>query len=467
MIEKNPFAPEIERVPLLLTLDARSFQTLTGTAREEAEYLCQLCWTDGVDGLWSWEGNPIVSDIPQTEIGPIENGSRTVRRVGEPKPGFIGGVFCWSQFPEWADQCGYNGAERDWFVYYASLNHFHSRNGRHYLVTADDRLLRESEAEKGWFRRGQPDTRIRSVSGALFLAGLAMKAHGQIFYNAPQPGHSIYTSKQSMYEYLARDFIEPQWRLLEALRKDTEDPKDLYRSEREALVEGILDRVVDILRARDRIALANARDQDAEALDEIRYDLRSMIASSAGAIDSLAVLAHIAFPFHVDSDARVSLRFPEFRKCLKAHGGVQVAEIAGSLMPFMRFLWALRNPVFHKHGLPGHTVHYIGQEPNRSKITLSIEQVELLKKLLAHRGEATDGWGIGDLNVKGLDPNLDPWVFTQHLASASIGAIQRLTKALADDCEAPASEAQWDENERRAIQCFRRLSGFSLKEVKY
>jgi len=463
LIRTNPFAPQIERVPLLLTLDARSFESLEGSNREEAEYLCQLCWTDAIDGLWGWEGTPIVGDIPQTELGPVENDHRTVRRIGEPKPYFIGGVTCWSQFAEWADRCRYEGVERDWFIYYASLNHFHARSGRHYLVTADNRLLSEIQEEKGWFRRGQPGTRIRSVSNALFLAGLAMKAQGQIFYEAPRPGHTVYTSKQSMYEFLARDFIEPRRRLLEALKRDGEELKDLYRSEGEALIEGIFDRVVDLLRARDRIALANGREQDAEALDEIRYDLRSMVASSTGAIDSLAVLALITFSFEVDSDARISLRLPEFRRSLKARGGSRTAETAGSLMPFMRFLWSLRNPIFHRHGLPGRTVHYVGHEPNRSEITLSPKQAALLMELVRQRGERHDSWGITNVNVQGLDPSLDPWVFTQHLASASIGAIQKLTKALADDCGAPSGGVEWNDEQRRAVRRFRWLSGFALE----
>ncbi len=461
--EKNPFSPPIERVPLQLTLDARSFEALKGVDREQAEYLCQLCWTEAIDGIWGWEGTPITEGIRQTELGPIQNDNRAVRRIGEPEPGFIGGVACWSQFAEWADRFGYSGSERDWFTYYASLNHFHAHSGRHYLVTADPRLLAESEAEKGWFRRGQPDTRIRSVSSALFFAGLAMKSHGQVFYEAPQPGHTIYASKQSLYDFLARDIIEPEKRLLEALSKDGEEPKDLYGSERAALIAGLFDRVIDILRSRDRIALANLREQDAEALDDIRYDLRSMIASSTGAIDSLAVLAHQAFPFEIDSVTRISLRFAEFRKCLKANGGVEVAETASSLSPFMRFMWALRNPIFHRQGLPGRTVHFIGREPNRSQITLSREQLDLLDKLLAHRAEASDGWGIGDRSVEGLDPSLDPWVFAQHVASASISAVRRLAKALADDCGAPVDPVPWSPEERGAIRRFRWLSGFALE----
>jgi hypothetical protein len=462
VIEKNPFSPAIDRVPLLLTLDARSFGDLAGSEREEAEYLCQLCWTEAIDALWGWEGTPIVGDIPQTELGPIRDNRRTVRRIGEPESGFIGGVACWDQFGKWADHCGYEGAERDWFIYYASLSHFHSRHGRHYLVTADDRLLVESEAEKGWFRRGQQDTRIRSVSSALFLAGLAMKAHGQVFYEVPQPGHSVYTSMQSMYDYLSRDFIEPQRRLLEAMRHEGEDLQDLYRSDREALVEGLFDRVIDVLRARDRIALANGREQDAEALDDIRYDLRSMIASAAGAIDTLAVLASVAFPFEVDSDSRISLRFREFRTDLKKCGAWRIAAAASSLMPFMRFMWSLRNPIFHRHGLPGHTVHVLGSA-NRSQITLSPTQVDLLDKLCAQRKESADNWGLSNRAVQGVDPAVDPWTFAQHLAAASIGVIRRLTEALADDCGAPKTHNEWTDHERRAIRRFRWLSGFALE----
>lgn len=79
-----------------------------------------------------------------------------------------------------------------------------------------------------------------------------MKAHGQVLYEAPRPGHTVYTSLQSMYEYLSRDFIEPRSRFAEAFRFGDEDPQTYRRSERDALVEGIFERVMDVLRARDR-----------------------------------------------------------------------------------------------------------------------------------------------------------------------------------------------------------------------
>lgn len=460
-VKTNPFDPPLERTPLLLTLDAQSLEILKGEALAEAEFLCQLCWTEAVDGLWGWEGQPIVGGIPVTELGALRDNNRVVRKVGEPKSCFIGGVRCWSQFSEWADHCGYKGQEREWFIYYASLNHFHAHSGRHYLVTADERLLKECEKDKGWFRRGQPDTRIRSVADTLFLAGLSMKAHGRVYYEAPQPGHSIYSSKQSIYDFLSQDFIEGCGRLVAGMRRNNE--QEFRYSERQELIEAIYDRVIDILRGRDRIALANAREQDAEALDEIRYDLRSMVAAIAGAVDTLAVLAQIEFPFEVDSDSRISLRFPAFRRALRNAGATVLANAASEQMPLLRFLWSLRNPILHRQGLPGFTLHVLGSGPNLSQITLSEGQLELLDALCAQRGESAEEWGMRNRDLNGVSPSVEPWLFTQFLASKGIGAIQRLADALADDCHAPTNADSWTSEQREAIRRFRLLSGFPME----
>ena len=98
----NPFEPSLETAPLRLTLDARSFEDLTGEAREQADFLCDLCRTEGIDGLFGWEGRPIASWVPQTELRP-QNDDRAVGLVGEPH-GFIGGVPIWSQYPSWCDE---------------------------------------------------------------------------------------------------------------------------------------------------------------------------------------------------------------------------------------------------------------------------------------------------------------------------------------------------------------------------
>lgn len=241
-----------------------------------------------------------------------------------------------------------------------------------------------------------------------------------------------------------------------------EEPGDFYRSEREALVEGVFDRVIDIPRARDRIALANARERDDEALDDIRYDLRSMIAAVAGAVDGIAVIAQIAFPFAVSDPSRVSLRDREFKKHLKVLGVHRLAKAAGELMPFLRFLWELRNPIFHRHGLPGYTLHQL-PGGRLSQITLSATQVDLLDKCCAGRKETAEDWGLRNRDLGGFDPSVDPWPFTTHLAAAGIGAIRHLSSSLVEDAGVEEFEIPRVAEERGAIRRFRWLSGLPLE----
>lgn len=461
--EKNPFAPEVERVPFLLMLDALSFESLTDDARERAEFLCELCWTEAIDALWSWEGTPIAGDIPQAELRPVKNGHRSVGLVGEPPGGFIGGVYEWSQFSELCDQYGYEGAERDWFIYYASLSHFHRHSKRHYIVTADERLLAESEEESGFFRRGQH--RFIPVGHALFLAGLVMKAHGEVFYESPQPGYTIRTFSHSMYEWLAMDLIASRRRLFDCMKREGEEQRDFYRSEREALVESVFDRVGDILHARDRIALVNGRHQDAGTLNENRYDLGSMIGSAAGVFDTIAVLAHIAFPFELNpkaGDAAISLRRSDFRKGLKGAGASRLAAKASQMAPLLNFIWGLRNPLFHREGLPGYTVHVLGsagRESQESQITLSTKQVELLKELCGHRGESPKLWGLNDREAKGIDPSVEPFPFGLRLSLITIEAVDELVSAFADDRGATYLETSWTPEQHKMLRRFRWLSG--------
>jgi hypothetical protein len=220
--------------------------------------------------------------------------------------------------------------------------------------------------------------------------------------------------------------------------------------------------VIDILRVRDRIALANAREQDDEALDDIRYDLRSMIAAAAAGVDSIAVLSHIAYPFEVANDSRISLRFRDFRKGIKDLGARQLAATAGETMPFLSFLWSLRNPIFHRHGLPGYTMHQI-PGAKLSQVTLSQAQVKLLDDCCQQRKEKAEDWGLRHRDLAGIGPSVDPWPFAAHLAVASIGTIHRLCSALVGDAGVEEFEIPRSSKERSAIRRFRWLSGFPLE----
>lgn len=461
MNEKNPFAPEVERVPLKLMLDARSFEGLEGEAREKAEFLCELCWTPAVDALWGWEGTPIVGDIPQTELGQLQDDKRVVRRVGEPETRFIGGVTCWSQFGEWADRCNYQGVERDWFIYYASLVHFSDRSGRHYLVTADERLLRESVGKKGWFRKGQQ--RVTSIDHALVLAGHVMKVHGQVFYESPHPNHTVHTASNSIYDHLARFLISSRRRLFLALRKDGETQKDFYGTDREALCKSIFDRGSDLFRGCDRIARINGRFEESGAVEEILYDLRATIANAAGIFDTVAVLADSAFALELNRPSEISLNEYNFRKALREAEASHLAREAERQCPLIAFLWSLRNPILHRGGLSGYTLHTLGVGQSY-KATLTPDQAEKLRALSGHRHESVTLWGL-DEPYPGLEPSVDPEAFSLQLAVATIKAVDELLSALADDRGTPNLETTWTTEERKAIQRFQWLSGLPRSDA--
>jgi len=447
----------VERVPLKLMLDARSFEVLNGTARKKAEFLCELCWTDAIDGLWSWQGTPIVGNLPQTELLPIRDDYRTVRRLGEAPGGFIGGVTCWSQFDEWADRCGYEGAAREWFVYYGALTQFSDRSGRHFLVTADDRLLNESTGEKGWFRKGQQ--RVTSIAHALFLSGLAMKAHGEVFYESSQPGHTVYTKSNSMYDYLARYLISARRRLFLAMRRDGESQEDFHRTDREALCVSVFDRASDLLRGCDRIASINARYEEPGALGDILYELRATVSNAAGVLDTVAVLAQLAFSLELERLSEISLNEYSFRKALREAGISNLASKAELQCPLLAFLWSLRNPILHRGGLSGYTLHTLGVGQSY-KATLTEEQVNKLKSLCGHRHESPAIWGL-DEPFSGLAPSVDPAAFSRQLSIVTIQVVSELLSAFADDRKIPQLDTSWTADERKAIQRFGWLSGLS------
>lgn len=456
--EKNPFWPEVERTPLRLFLDARSFESLEGEAREEALILCELCWTDAIEALWSWGGKPIEANITPTELGPVEADSRSVGKKGELADGFfIGGIMAWHQFDEWASRQNYDAGEREWFLHYGPLVHFTDR-GWHYLVTADEQLLRESEGDSGWFRRGQHS--IASVRRALFLAGLTMKAHRQVFYESPRPGHTIYTENHQLYEWLTYDFLGiPGW-LLDSVRQPGAAYQDFYRSEREVLAESIYDRIGDILQSRDRIALTNARGQDEGTLREIRYDLASMVGSCAAVLDAMAVLAQAALPFELPEgagDTAISLRRRQFRKGLREAGGETVAEVAVEHSNLLRFIWSLRNPVLHRQGLASHNLHVLGSG-NEPQITLTEEQVDRLRELCGQRDERIEEWGLKG-KVAGIDASVRPMSFAHRLALVTIDAVSQLVAAVVSDKDTRREDNFWTHERRAMVRRLRLLSG--------
>jgi hypothetical protein len=435
-------------------LDARSLEHLEGEERQRAEFLCELCWTPAIEAIWSWGATPIKHGIRQAELRPITGEHRRVGRVGEPPDGFIGTIPHWNQFAEEADRAGLTGSDRDWFIYYGALAHFSDQHGWHFLVTSDSRLLKESEEKTGWLRRGRH--RIASVGWALVLAGHAMKAHREVIYESPQPGHTIYTSGNSMYDYLARDLISSRPRIFKAMKKRGEPADEFHRSKREALCVSVFDRAADLLRACDRIALVNLRYDETGAVNEILYELRAAIANATGLFEAVAALARIAFAVDLEKDFEVSLNRNSFRKALKQVGASNLAAAAEQQGPLFTFLWSLRNPILHEGGLAGYTLHTLGVGQSY-KATLSPEQERKLKDLCGHRHESPDRWGL-DPPI-GLNPSVDPAAFSYRLSVTTIDRVNHLLDALADDRNVPDLETTWTTEEREKIQRFRWLTG--------
>jgi hypothetical protein len=447
--EPNPFAPEVEAVALKLTLDAKSFERLAGTERRRAEFLCELCLTSNVDAIWGWEGTPIADGIPVAELRPLRDNARAVGLVGEPPEGFIGGVECWSQFADRAEQLSLDQATSEWFTFYGALAHFSDQSGRHFLVTSDEKILDEKEP---WFRRH----RIVSVRSALLLVAQVMKAHGAVTYEAPRPNHTVYAHSGSMYDLLARSLLISRRRLFLAARRQGETQEDFHFTAREALCASIFGRAEDLLLGCDRIAAANGQYERKGIVGEILFDLRAIVASATGMIDTVAVLAGDLFELNITSPRQISLNDPRFRKCLRAAGGVRLANEAGRLRPLLAFLWSLRNPILHRGGLPGFILHDHRGRTYRAELTE--EQVKRLRSACGPRGETADAWGL-DPPFPGMVPSVDPVAFARQLTLATIETVDDLCGAFADDRGVDEVFSTWSPEEKKTIQRFRWLMG--------
>jgi hypothetical protein len=450
---ENPFEPRREGVSLLLTLDARSLGQLSQEDRERAEFLCELCLTPAVDGLWTWDAEPLVAGLPRTELRPLVRDDRAIGLVGEPR-GFIGGVAMWSSHERVADDYGFHGTDREWFIYYSATTKFHTNAKRHFFVTADQRLL--SEVRNGprqqYWRRG----RVISVGGALRLAGEVMQAQERIYDAAAAPGYTHRVSVYTLYSYLAPELAPSRIRLHRWLEGRTIDT----RPELEALEQSMHDRVVDLLKARDVIALQNARHQNNATVDEILYHLRAAIGSAAALLDSIAVFAQLALRIEdgeIGGPTRLSLRERDFRKLLTDRGAGRLADAARGLGPLFKFLWSLRTPIVHREGLSGTTYLQIdGPGASESRVGLTEAQGAALHALRGHRGESADQWGESDFAGR---VHVEPQAFSDRLCLASIQAAERLNSTLADDLGAPAHAFARDNGELKRIRRYRWLVG--------
>jgi hypothetical protein len=452
--EENPFDPRRGGVPLELTLDARSLGGLSGEARERAAFLCELCLTPAMDGLWTWAGQPLAPELPQAELRPLDaaRDDRAVGLVGEPR-GFIGGVAMWSSHARLADHYGFKGADRAWFIYYSTTTTFHTGAERHFFVTADQRLL--SELREGPRQRSWQCGRVVSVGRALRLAGEVMQAQERI-YDAAGPGYTHRVSAYTLYFRLGPQLAPSRIRLHRWLDGRDDDAG----LELEALEQSMHDRVVDLLKARDLIALESARQQNNATVDEILYHLRAAISSAAALFDSIAVFVQLALGIEDAELGRppgVSLRERRFRTLLADRGAPQLADVARECGPLFKFLWSLRTPVVHREGLSGTTYLKLdGPRASESRVGLTDAQAAALDALRGRRGERSDQWGQSEFAGS---VQVEPQAFSNRLCLTSIEAAERLNSALADDLGAAPHSFGGDTDQLRQIRRYRWLVG--------
>jgi hypothetical protein len=455
--QRNPFEPRLEGVPLVLTLDARSLSNLDGEARERAEFLCELCLTPAVEGLWTWGAAPLDSQLPQTELRPLDEvaDARAVGLVGEPH-GFIGVVRSWSSHERLAgDTYELTDSAADWFIYYSTAAQFHHNARRHFFVTEDPRVMsefRDGPRQQYWQQR-----RIVTIGGALRLAGQVMLAREEV-YDEATPSYRHHASSYTVYFYLAPELAPSRIRLHRWL-----EGQAVADREQEALEQSMHDRVVDLLKARDAVAIQNGRQQNNATLDEMLYHLRAAIGSAAALFDSIAVFAQLAVAIdeqRVGGATRVSLRNRAFRRELRTSGLTRLAASAGAASSVFELTWSLRNPIVHRAGMSGTTLIRLMGAPDRefheSRIHLSPAQVVALDSLRGQRHESEVEWGRDELASEVV---VEPQAFSNRLCLAAIETAEQLTHALAEDLDAPDHLFQREPGEKQRIRRYRWLAG--------
>lgn len=214
------------------------------------------------------------------------------------------------------------------------------------------------------------------------------------------------------------------------------------------LEQSIAARVMDLLKARDGIALQWMRHQDNATLDEMLYHLRVAVLTAGALFDSIAVFAATAFEIEADDMSRVSLHNRKFRPTLRTSGAERLAEAAGQCGPLWKLLREIRNPISHGTGLSG--VGYTslpGHGARESRLTLRREQAEAVLSTAQWAGETPDAWGLSPRDDWAHDSSsmaalVEILAFSHHFVALVIRTADSLVAALADDLLAPPLDRQ-------------------------
>jgi hypothetical protein len=456
--DENPFDPKPQGAPLALTIDGPSLLDLEGEPLREALFLLELGHGPAVELLVLEPPRGFAVDLPQARLAApdLERDHRNVEYVGA--GGFAGGVQPWTVREARADELGLSGEQRERWLWLDAATWF-SRNSRseHFFVTADEDLLDwvKVGGDHGyWSRRN-----ILSFRRALRFIDWAMLAQRELVVRA-KPGYTQTTSRFTMAVHLAYWLMPSRARLGTIARLGPFPGSTSPLDELGQLEQSILARSLDILRARDGVALAWLRDQNNATLEEILFYLRSAIPAATGLFDAVAVFASLALKFdELDvkgGPARVALRNRSFRQALRRRGAPLLADASASYGTLWSALAAVRNPVIHGPGLGGMGYQRIPGAPE-SRVLLSPLQAQAFEDLAGASSVPPKRWGIED-EVLG-QVAIEPLLFCESLTRAVFDAAETLMAALADDLGTPPAERSATAEERETVWRYALLTG--------
>jgi hypothetical protein len=426
---RNPFAPEPEGAPLLLTFDSRSLSDLTGQQRDDVDFLISLSHTKHVDGLVVWARDGFAPNVPAAEMRPGRGylDSITVGLRGEPH-GFIGGIPYADQWNEIAEREGLNERDTEWFVHYGRATAFHRSSERHLFVTADRRVLREgAQGKTMWIRN-----RVFSVPQALALVGALMRIYGRTCHEA-RAGYQRSISNYTAFFHLAGTEMPNRLRFVRGWLGDQDQQRSEVR-ELQRLQQSLHDRAIDLLRARHYVQVENLRTQHNNAtVDEILYHLRAAISAVAAACDSLALISSLALGFEEEQlEDRRTIGFEQssFRRAIKEKGGERLSRLAARSAPILKVLKEFRDPIIHEAGLAGSTLRQFGAlQYSEARAGISSQQREALEGL-GKRSGRPEHWGLRQFAHESA---IDPVAFVDRLVVEGLALLDDLFSALSDD----------------------------------
>lgn len=431
-MDRNPFDPDLDGTPLLLTLDSHSLSQLEGRDAEEASFLISLCDTKEIQGLVTWSLEGFAPNVPAAVMDAdrgLED-SVTVRLRGE-KAGFIGGIPLYGQWERLANDYDLTGNKRDRLLRYGPALAFHRSSKRHCFVCADRKLL--SERGKSPFKNIWKG--IFSVRESLAMVGAALRPYGRIYEEADQ-GYSLGITNYTARTDLAVAALPNRRRIFQWLAQ--QDPQDARVKDMQPLEQSLHLRATELLRARDGVEREDFRlSQNHATADETLYHLRAAVAALAAGCDSIATLSAIALKLpeeEIENPLRVGFSQKGFRKALKNNGAAETCRAVSRAAPMFALIKSFRDPIVHQAGPSGSTVHHIGAgDFTESQIAeLSEEQVSAIQVVDGRNG--AERWG---LKVDGWQPSLAPLTFVRMLSLRGMALLDDLLAGLAADLDLP------------------------------